>query len=236
MKFGVVVFPASNCDMDMYYLLKEVYQKDVEYIWHTDKDISDFDVIILPGGFSYGDYLRAGAMSARSPIMDCVEEHAKSGKLILGVCNGFQILTERGMLPGALIQNKKLRFICDDVFIKVENTSTPFTNQFEIGQIIKIPIAHEEGNYVVDKEVLEELKANGQILFRYGSPKGEVTEKFNPNGSMENIAGITNKEGNVLGMMPHPERCAEELLGNTQGRLIFDSIMHYLEHQGKGEE
>lgn len=235
MKFGVVVFPASNCDRDMYNLLKNVYQKDVEYIWYTQTNISKFDVIILPGGFSYGDYLRAGAMSARAPIMDSIEEHARKGKLVIGICNGFQVLTERGMLPGALIQNKNIRFICEDVFIKVENTNTPFTNQCQKGQVLKIPIAHGEGNYVVDKEVLKELKSYSQIIFRYCSETGEVEKKYNPNGSMENIAGIINKEGNVLGMMPHPERCSEELLGNIQGRLIFDSIIHYLECKEKKE-
>lgn len=229
----MVVFPASNCDIDVYYLLKEVYQKNVEYIWHTDTDLSQYDVIILPGGFSYGDYLRAGAMSATSPIMDSVEKHAKAGKLVLGICNGFQVLTERQMLPGALIQNENIKFICDDVYLKVENTNTPFTNQCKVGQVLKIPIAHGEGNYIVDENILEEMQSNGQILFRYSSEAGEVSKKYNPNGSIANIAGIINKEGNVLGMMPHPERCGEELLGNIQGRAIFDSIMHYLENKGK---
>lgn len=236
MKIGIVVFPASNCDVDMLHLLREVYRLEVDTIWHTEREISTYDLIILPGGFSYGDYLRCGAMSAQSPIMDSVEEHARKGKLVLGVCNGFQVLTERRLLPGALIQNRDIKFICEDIYLRVENTKTPFTNRCQEGQVLKIPIAHGEGNYIVDEDVLMEMKANGQILFRYSNASGEVTEDSNPNGSMENIAGITNREGNVLGMMPHPERCGEDLLGNTQGRLIFDSIMSYLEEKGGKKE
>lgn len=232
MKFGIVVFPASNGDIDMYHLLKEVYKKDVDYLWHTQRDISRYDLIILPGGFSYGDYLRCGAMSAQSPIMESIEEHGKKGKLVLGVCNGFQILTERKMLPGALIQNKDIRFICEDVFLKAENSKSPFTNQCKKGQILKIPIAHGEGNYIVDGDILKEMEKSGQIIFRYSNSLGEISEKSNPNGSVGNIAGITNKEGNILGMMPHPERCGEELLENVQGRMIFDSIINYLEERG----
>jgi phosphoribosylformylglycinamidine synthase len=233
MKFGVIVFPASNCDIDMYYLLKEVYKKDVDTIWHTETDVSQYDIIILPGGFSYGDYLRCGAMSAQSPIMESVEKHAQKGKLVLGVCNGFQVLTERRMLPGALIQNENIKFICDEVYVRVENNKTPFTNQGEVGQLLKIPIAHGEGNYIVDEKTLEEMENNGQILFRYCSESGDASKEYNPNGSISNIAGITNKEGNVLGMMPHPERCGEELLGNVQGKLVFDSIINYLEKKGE---
>jgi phosphoribosylformylglycinamidine synthase subunit PurQ / glutaminase len=219
-KFGVVVFPGSNCDIDCFHILKTVLKKDVEYVWHQEKNIDTFDCIVLPGGFSYGDYLRCGAVARFSPVMEAVVEHANKGKLVIGICNGFQILTEAGLLPGALIRNKGLKFICDTVELKIENNSTPFTNKAKEGQIIEVPIAHGEGNYVVDEDTLKEMEQNNQIIFRYIS---------NPNGSVSNIAGVCNKEKNVLGMMPHPERCGEKILGNDQGLVIFESIIKHLE-------
>lgn len=230
MKFGVVVFPGSNCDADCYHVVKEVIGKEVDYIWHQDEDLKkEYDCIILPGGFSYGDYLRTGSIARFSPIMERVIEFAEKGGLVLGICNGFQILTEAGLLPGALVRNKGLKFICKDVYLKVENTETAFTSDYGQGQVINIPIAHGEGCYICDPETLEELNANNQILFRYSSPQGEVSEAWNPNGSTDNIAGIINQKGNVMGMMPHPERCAEDILGNKLGKHIFSSLVKWLE-------
>lgn len=220
MKFGVVVFPGSNCDIDCYHILKDVLNRDVEYVWHQERDIERFDCIILPGGFSYGDYLRCGAVARFAPVMEAVVDHANRGKLLIGICNGFQILTEAGLLPGALIRNTGLKFICDTVQLNIENNNTPFTNQCQRGQVLDIPIAHGEGNYVVDRDTLKEMEEKGQIIFRYIS---------NPNGSMSDIAGVCNKEKNVLGMMPHPERCGEKILGNDQGVVIFQSIIKHLE-------
>lgn len=220
MKFGVIVFPGSNCDVDCYHALKNVFHQEVSYIWHDTEELEELDCIILPGGFSYGDYLRCGAVAGFSKVMDGVRAHAAQGKLLVGICNGFQILTEMGLLPGALVRNKDLKFICDTTVLKVENTQTPFTNRYAPGQEIRIPIAHGEGNYVAEEAVLKELQENGQIVFTYGE---------NPNGSMLNIAGITNRAGNVLGMMPHPERACEALLGNEDGRGFFESILSYLE-------
>lgn len=227
MKFGIIVFPGSNCDIDCYHVLKDVLGKDVEYIWHDTEEIEDFDCIILPGGFSYGDYLRCGAIAQFSKAMEQVKLHAAKGKLVLGICNGFQILTEAGLLPGALVRNRDLKFICDTVALKVENNQRPFTSRYQKGQIIEIPIAHGEGNYVVDQETLEEMKAKGQILFTY---------QENPNGSVFNIAGVCNEEGNVMGMMPHPERASEALLGNTDGIGLFQSIIDYLEGGGSNDQ
>lgn len=227
MKFGIIVFPGSNCDIDCYHVLKDVLGKDVEYIWHDTEEIEDFDCIILPGGFSYGDYLRCGAIAQFSKAMEQVKFHAAKGKLVLGICNGFQILTEAGLLPGALVRNRDLKFICDTVALKVENNQRPFTSRYQKGQIIEIPIAHGEGNYVVDQETLEEMKAKGQILFTY---------QENPNGSVFNIAGVCNEEGNVMGMMPHPERASEALLGNTDGIGLFQSIIDYLEGGGSNDQ
>ncbi|SDJ95621.1 phosphoribosylformylglycinamidine synthase subunit PurQ [Natronincola ferrireducens] len=224
MKFGIIVFPGSNCDIDCYHVLKDVMKKDVEYVWHDRDDIDDFDCIVLPGGFSYGDYLRCGAVAQFSKAMEQVKIHAAKGKLVLGICNGFQILTEAGLLPGALVRNQKLKFICDTVALKVENIDTPFTNCYGAGEIINIPIAHGEGNYVVDETTLEEMKKNQQILFTY---------QENPNGSISAIAGICNEGKNVLGMMPHPERAGEGLLGNSDGIGIFQSIIAYLEGGSK---
>nr|WP_106781432.1 phosphoribosylformylglycinamidine synthase subunit PurQ [Lysinibacillus timonensis] len=217
MKFAVLVFPGSNCDIDMYHAIKDELGEEVEYVWHDATDLSEFDGILVPGGFSYGDYLRCGAMANQSNVMVEVKKAAAAGKPVLGVCNGFQILTEAGLLPGALLRNKNLKFMCRTVQLKVENTNTLFTNQYEQGQVIDIPIAHGEGNYFCDEETLAKLKANNQIVFTYS---GE-----NPNGSLEDIAGIINEQGNVLGMMPHPERAASDLLGSSDGLALFKSIV-----------
>ncbi len=217
MKFAVLVFPGSNCDIDMYHAIKDELGEEVEYVWHDATDLSEFDGILVPGGFSYGDYLRCGAMANQSNVMVEVKKAAAAGKPVLGVCNGFQILTEAGLLPGALLRNKNLKFMCRTVQLKVENTNTLFTNQYEQGQIINIPIAHGEGNYFCDEETLANLKANNQIIFTYSGD--------NPNGSLEDIAGIINEQGNVLGMMPHPERAANELLGSSDGLALFKSIV-----------
>ncbi|AAM24067.1 phosphoribosylformylglycinamidine synthase [Caldanaerobacter subterraneus subsp. tengcongensis MB4] len=216
MKFAVIVFPGSNCDVDCYYAVKDGLGEGVEYVWHQEKNLSKYDVIMLPGGFSYGDYLRAGAIARFSPVMEAVREEAEKGKFIIGICNGFQILTEAGLLPGALRKNEGLKFICKTVSIIVENDKTPFTTRLKKGQEILLPIAHGEGNYYVDDKTLKELKGNNQIVFRY---------KENINGSVERIAGVINKKGNVLGMMPHPERAYDSLLGNTDGLYILGSIV-----------
>ena len=217
MKFAVIVFPGSNCDLDMYHAAVDGIGQEASYIWHTENSLENFDAILIPGGFSYGDYLRCGALAAQSPIMPAIKKAAKEGKPVLGVCNGFQILTESGLLPGALLRNKNLKFICDRTPLIVENNNTIFSKEYEQGQEIILPIAHGEGNYYCDDETLKKLKKNGQIVFTYGK---------NPNGSTKNIAGITNEAGNVLGMMPHPERAVEKLLGNTIGLGIFKSILN----------
>ena len=226
---GVVVFPGSNCDRDCYWVIKSVLGQSCEYIWYEEENLSDFDCIILPGGFSYGDYLRAGAIAKVSPVMRALGEFISSGKLVLGICNGFQILLESGYLPGAMLRNKNLKFICEWVYIRVENNKTPFTCACEKGDVLKIPIAHMEGNFFATDRDYKRLCDNNQIIFRYCSPKGEVSEKCNPNGSMDNIAGICNVEGNVLGMMPHPERASEGILGSEDGLKIFESIVSYHE-------
>lgn len=217
MKFAVLVFPGSNCDIDMYHAIKDELGEEVEYVWHTETDLSSFDGILVPGGFSYGDYLRCGAMANQSNIMAEVKKVADAGKPVLGVCNGFQILTEAGLLPGALLRNKNLKFMCRTIQLKVENNNTLFTNQYEQGQVINIPIAHGEGNYYCDGETLQKLKDNNQIVFTYS---GE-----NPNGSLADIAGIINERGNVLGMMPHPERAVDALVGGADGLAVFKSIV-----------
>lgn len=227
MKFGIIIFPGSNCDHDCYYVIKKILGQEVGFIWHKDRKIKGFDCIILPGGFSYGDYLRAGAMARFSPVMEAVQEFAEKGGLVLGICNGFQILLESGLLPGAMIRNKTLKFICKDVLLRVESLDTPFTNKIPENQLIRMPIAHAEGNYFVQEEVLKELERNHRIVFRYCNVQGELTEETNPNGSLGNIAGIMNEGGNVLGMMPHPERCSEKTLANEDGRLIFESILSW---------
>ena len=224
MKFGVVVFPGSNCDHDAYHVISKHVGQPVDFIWHKETDLSGFDAVLIPGGFSYGDYLRAGALARFSPVMGAVKNFAEAGKYVFGICNGFQILCEAGLLPGALIRNAGLNFVCRYVNIRVENARTPFTNEFDQGNILSLPIAHADGNYVCDDETFGELESNGQIVFRYCEIDGEVTANANPNGARSNIAGICNSSGNVLGMMPHPERACEELLGSNDGREIFKSL------------
>jgi len=225
MKFGVVVFPGSNCDRDVAYVTQDILGQPTRMIWHGETDISDIDVIILPGGFSYGDYLRPGAIAQFSPIMTAVQQHAKQGKWVLGICNGFQILTEVGLLAGALIRNRDLHFICDRVAIRVEQSQPPWTQNYQDQGVITLPIAHGEGRYFAEADTLNTLEKNGQILFRYCSPQGELTEAANPNGSLNHIAGIRNEQGNVLGMMPHPERASDEVLGFTDGLTLFQGLL-----------
>lgn len=232
MKFGVIVFPGSNCDHDAYHVLKHEMNMPVDFIWHKETSISRYDVVILPGGFSYGDYLRCGAIAKFSPVMKEVIAFAKDGKFVLGICNGFQILLEAGLLPGAMLRNKSLQFICRDVILRVENEETPFTCLFQKGDRLRIPIAHMEGNYFADDEMLGELKKERGIIFRYSDEQGNLTEEANYNGSIDSIAGICNKEKNVLGMMPHPERCSETILGNSDGKTIFHSIITYFHEIG----
>jgi len=229
MKCGVVVFPGSNCDHDAYHVLKHVLAQDTTFLWHQDDSLQGCDLIVLPGGFSYGDYLRAGAMAALSPVMAAVQRHAEAGGLVLGICNGFQVLLEAGLLPGAMRRNASLRFQCKDVHLKVERTDLPFTNKLRAGQVLRMPIAHAEGNYEDAPEKLDALEAAGQVVFRYCTAEGEVTPEANPNGAARNIAGICNAQGNVLGLMPHPERCSEEILGNTDGLALFASAVGVLE-------
>ena len=228
MNFGVVVFPGSNCDRDCAYVLSEVLGHQAQLIWHQETTLDGIDAVILPGGFSYGDYLRTGAIARFSPIMGAVQQFATKGGMVLGICNGFQILLEVGLLPGAMLRNRELTFICEEVYVKVENASTPFTGRCESGQVLKLPIAHAEGNYYTDPVTLSALKANAQVVFRYCSPDGKVLTDSNPNGSLDNIAGIRNAAGNVMGLMPHPERCAENALGNEDGKLLFLSMVDAL--------
>ncbi|MGQ0696537.1 MAG: phosphoribosylformylglycinamidine synthase subunit PurQ [Nitrospiraceae bacterium] len=228
MKIGVVVFPGSNCDHDCQHVFRDVLGQSVQMIWHKDTSLEGLDAVVLPGGFSYGDYLRTGAIARFSPVMNAVKQFADEGGMVLGICNGFQILLEAGLLPGAMLRNRSLHFICKDVYIRVENAATPFTNACKPGQVLKIPIAHADGNYYTDPVMLAGLQANAQVVFRYCTKDGKVALEANPNGSLDNIAGIRNDRGNVLGMMPHPERCAEEMLGNEDGRLIFVSMLEAL--------
>jgi phosphoribosylformylglycinamidine synthase len=228
MKFGVVVFPGSNCDHDAFHAIGHVLEKPVEFIWHQSEDLAGCDAIILPGGFSYGDYLRTGAIARFSPVMNAVEKFAKSGGLVLGICNGFQILCEAGLLPGAMMRNAGLRFICRHVHIRVEQTDSPFTCAAKKGQILKIPIAHSDGNYTCDAATLAELEKSRQILFRYTTPDGLDDKAGNPNGSMANIAGICNRERNVAGLMPHPERAMEGVLDSEDGIVVFQSMVEAL--------
>lgn len=229
MKFGVVVFPGSNCDRDCYHVVDKVLKKPVEFIWHQATWLDHFDCLILPGGFSYGDYLRCGAIARFSPIMKQVVKFANDGGLVIGICNGFQILLESGLLPGAMMRNTNLHFICKYVDIRVESTDNPFTDLCKKGQVLRIPIAHNEGNYYIDQAGLAKLQKNKQIIFRYCSPKGVVDKKSNPNGALDNIAGIANEAGNVLGLMPHPERSSEKELGSSDGGWLFRSAVNYLE-------
>jgi phosphoribosylformylglycinamidine synthase subunit PurQ / glutaminase len=227
-RFGVVVFPGSNCDHDAFYSVTKVLGYDAAFLWHKDTDLKQSDVIILPGGFSYGDYLRSGAIARFSPIMNSVINFAEKGGIVIGICNGFQILLEAELLPGVMFRNKSLQFVCKDVYLSVENKQTVFTNLVNGQKSLKIPVAHGEGNYFCDAETLKMLQDNDQIVFKYSSPEGIVAKDYNPNGSTKNIAGIINKEGNVLGMMPHPERVCNPILNNTDGQVIFKSIVNHL--------
>ncbi|NPV92528.1 MAG: phosphoribosylformylglycinamidine synthase subunit PurQ [Firmicutes bacterium] len=227
MKFGIVVFPGSNCEADCYYVIDKVLGENVEYIWHQQESVDGFDGLVLPGGFSYGDYLRTGAIARFSPVMNAVERFAKSGGLVIGICNGFQILLEAGLLPGAMQRNKVLQFRCQPTQLRVERSDTPFSNLCRERQVLTVPINHGEGNYYADPDSLAELEANRQVVFRYCTPGGEAAAEANPNGAVNNIAGIVNREGNVLGMMPHPERCSESVLGSSDGRLIFASLVEW---------
>jgi phosphoribosylformylglycinamidine synthase subunit PurQ / glutaminase len=228
MKFGVVVFPGSNCDHDAFYAIGKVLQKPVECIWHQSEDLANSDAVILPGGFAHGDYLRTGAIARFSPVMKSVAKFAASGGLVLGICNGFQVLLEAGLLPGAMMRNSGLRYICRHVYIRVEQTDTPFTGAAAQDQVLKVPIAHNEGNYTVDADTLSELEKNRRILFRYTTPEGQDDAAGNPNGSMRNIAGICNRERNVGGLMPHPERAVESALDSEDGLVIFRSMVEAL--------
>ncbi len=228
MKFGVVVFPGSNCDHDAYYAIGNVLRMPVEFVWHQSQDLANSDAILLPGGFAYGDYLRTGAIARFSPVMKSVEKFAKSGGMVLGICNGFQILLEAGLLPGAVMRNSGLRYICRHVNIRVEQIDTPFTNAAKPGQILRIPIAHNDGNYHADQATLAELEMNRQVIFRYTTPDGSEDASGNPNGSMGNIAGICNRERNVAGLMPHPERAVESALDSADGLVIFRSMIEAL--------
>ena len=233
MKAGVIVFPGSNCDRDVQVALAASMaaagtNRAPQMIWHRDTALPDLDLVVVPGGFSYGDYLRCGAMAAHSPIMREVVAKAKAGLPVLGICNGFQILTEAGLLPGALMRNASLKFLCKDVFLKVERTAAPFTAKYKGGQVVRFPVAHAEGNYFADAETLKRLEGDGRIAFRYASADGTVSAASNPNGAALNIAGIVNETGTVLGMMPHPERLADPLLGGTDGRKMFDGLVEAL--------
>jgi len=225
MRFGIIVFPGTWSDRDCYYSLNDILKQKVSYIWHKETDLSEYDCVILPGGFSYGDYLRPGAIARFSPVMTALERFSSQGKLVLGICNGFQILCESGLLPGVLLRNVHLEYRCQWTYLKVENESTTFTSQCQNGKALKIPISHYEGRYYADDATLAELEADKRVVFRYSTTTGQVIESANPNGSLRNIAGIVNKRGNVLGMMPHPERACEPLLGSVDGNIIWESII-----------
>ncbi|HIJ50118.1 MAG TPA: phosphoribosylformylglycinamidine synthase subunit PurQ [Nitrospinae bacterium] len=226
MKCGIVVFPGSNCDHDCDHILKKILNQETHWLWHKDEvDLSSFDLIVLPGGFSYGDYLRAGAISRFSPVMNSVIRFAENGGKVLGICNGFQILLESGLLPGALMQNHTRKFICKNVYVRVETTDTPFTQKCNDKPVLEIPIAHHQGSYYIDPHSLNDLEEKGQILFRYCDAKGDISESSNPNGSVGSVAGLCNEQKNVMGMMPHPERCADPLWYNTDGQRIFQSLI-----------
>ena len=231
MKFGVVVFPGSNCDHDAFYALGHVLQQPVEFLWHQSEQVTGFDAIILPGGFSYGDYLRTGAIARFSPVMRAVDRFARGGGLVLGICNGFQILCEAGLLPGALRRNAGLRFVCRQVHVRVETAETPFTAAAKPGQVLQVPIAHAEGNYFCEEATLADLERNRQIVFRYTTPDGREETASNPNGSLANIAGVCNRERNVIGLMPHPERAVEATLGSADGLVILRSLIESIRRQ-----
>lgn len=228
MNFAVIQFPASNCDQDALHAVRQLGYS-ARYIWHKDTSLGATDVVLIPGGFSYGDHLRCGAIARFSPVMQAVKEFAGQGGLVLGICNGFQVLTEAGLLPGALVRNRSLQFRCENVFLKTATKNSPFTNQIPDGKLLRVPIAHGEGCYFADEETLKRLQANDQILWQYCDSEGNVTETANPNGAVLNIAGISNEQRNVAGLMPHPERACETILGNTDGRLIFQSMITWLE-------
>lgn len=236
MRFGIVVFPGSNCDQDCFHVLREVLGVETVYLWHAERDLKDCDCIVLPGGFSYGDYLRAGAIAAYAPIMLSIREFAEQGGLVLGICNGFQILVEAGLLPGVLLPNISGHFICRWVYLRVENNQTPFTRMYSQGEVVRMPIAHQQGNFFVPHSVFKELEQKNLIAFRYCNARGEVSLEANPNGSVGNIAGVLSPSGNVLGMMPHPERCAESILGSEDGKRVFQSIIQWLEERKCSEE
>jgi phosphoribosylformylglycinamidine synthase len=228
MKFGIVVFPGSNCDHDAYHAAKHVLGQDAEFVWHKDTDLKGADVVVLPGGFSYGDYLRTGAIARFSPVMNAVRAFAERGGPVLGVCNGFQILLEAGLIPGAMLRNRSVKFQCEQVHVRVDQTDTPFTAACRPGQVLQMPIAHGEGNYFAPPDVIARLEANGQVVFRYTNAAGEVTEDANPNGSVAAIAGLCNERRNVVGLMPHPERACESALGSADGLRVFESAVESL--------
>ena len=225
MKFGIIVFPGSNCDHDTFHVLSRVLGQEVAYLWHDDEDLKGVEAVVVPGGFSYGDYLRSGAIAKFSPIMKKVREHADRGGLVLGICNGFQILQEAGLLPGVMLRNSGLKYVCRHVYVRVERSDTPFSSACRKGQTLRIPIAHNDGNFYMDREEWSQLEERGQVLFRYCDADGRVSRAANPNGSLENIAGISNEHGNVTALMPHPERASETILGERDGRLIFESMI-----------
>ncbi len=228
LRFGVVIFPGSNCDTDAWHALHDQMGQSVDYIWHQETKLTGYDCLIIPGGFSYGDYLRTGAVARFSPVMNAVSEFAANGGLVIGICNGFQILLEAGLLPGAMLRNRSLRFQCEPVHIRVEQTDTPFTCLARTGQVLEIPIAHGEGTYFADPDVLTRLEANRQVVFRYTTAAGEVTDAANPNGSARSIAGLCNEARNVVGLMPHPERACEPALGTEDGRVLFESVIQWI--------
>ena len=230
MKFGVINFPGSNCEHDVYHMVSKVLGEPVQFIWHQSRSLADCDALVVPGGFAYGDYLRTGAIARFSPVMESVRKFAAGGGLVIGICNGFQILLEAGLLPGAMLKNKGLKYVCQFLHIRVESDQTPYTSSLKKGELLYIPIGHMEGNYFADSRTLEELEANGQVIFRYCSAEGEISEASNPNGSLHNIAGICNAGRNVLGMMPHPERASEPLLGSDDGIHIFESMVRSFVH------
>lgn len=232
MKYNVIVFPGSNCDYDAFYVLKHIMKAEVDFIWHKENRLTEPDCVIIPGGFSYGDYLRAGAIAQFSPIMKEIFRFTENGGLVLGICNGFQIITETHLLPGSLLRNDSLNFVCKHQYVKAGNVTTPFTNVIERDRILDFPIAHNEGNYYIDEQGLQNLQKNDQIVFQYCEKDGQITPRSNPNGSLKNIAGICNKEGNVLGMMPHPERTCDPIISGTDGLGIFESLQKYNSAKG----
>ena len=225
MRFGVIVFPGSNCDTDTWHALHDGMGAPVDYIWHEQRELQGFDCVILPGGFSYGDYLRTGAVARFSPVMEAVTAFADNGGLVLGICNGFQILLEAGLLPGAMMRNVGQKFVCKYVNLRVESTDGPYTRAMQKGSVLSIPIAHGEGNYYCNPDTLDELRRNDQIVFRYSTPHAEITPEANPNGALDNIAGVCSPSRNVLGMMPHPERCTDPMLGSADGRMVWESLL-----------